>query len=209
MSEIIVQAQDVLTDPTAPADLRRFTRNNVQDGINQISTSIISGNEHDDHRHEWMPLPGKANVLHAEPVSVGRIALLLADQAQAARKWRELYDSEASNARTAMDIIGARLMQEADDRGWCEQYDSIINDINENLSKFGLELPTRVREFELEVCVTWHGQSVTDMFVTIEAQSEEDAWEIFFDDPETYLGEGLVEIVANHIDRFDCSVERA
>lgn len=49
-----------------------------------------------------------------------------------------------------VEQIGARLMKEADARGWCSVYDAVVSELNEGLH---IELP--VREYEYEVVETY------------------------------------------------------
>lgn len=79
---------------------------------------------------------------------------------------------QVRNGQRAVELIGERLMQEADKRGWCSEYDSFVDDINGELPH-GFELPVREREYE----VRWT-QTVTvnvDMTATFTASDEDEA----------------------------------
>lgn len=74
-----------------------------------------------------------------------------------------------------LEIIGERLIQEAENRGWCEEFDRIIDEVNDELPG-AFALPMRQHEYE----VTWT-QTVTvnvDMSATFTARSEEEAEEM-------------------------------
>lgn len=86
---------------------------------------------------------------------------------------REEFDRQAERARRnhEADIatIGERLMDEAEHRGWCSEYDSIVDDLNRSLH---VELPTRNKTWD--VCWT---VNVT-VHQTIEARTANDAAEM-------------------------------
>lgn len=58
-----------------------------------------------------------------------------------------------SRERHQRDVttIGDALMEEANNRDWCTQYDSFVSDLNESLHH---ELPTRSRTYNVEVTIT-------------------------------------------------------
>jgi len=80
--------------------------------------------------------------------------------------WEDRYNQEAARHRADIAIIGERLIFEADQRGWCEQYDKVIEDLN---AKLHVELPARAREYEVSVSFLVH------MNVTVTADSPEEA----------------------------------
>lgn len=66
-------------------------------------------------------------------------------------RWKHLYEQQCEVARNireqwATDIqhIGERLIQEADDRGFCTDFDDVIASLN---GKLLIELPTRRKEY--------------------------------------------------------------
>lgn len=87
-------------------------------------------------------------------------------------------------AHRALQIVGQRLLDEAEQRGWCAEFDEIIDDVNSELPA-GFELPTRVRNFVVEVTVT--GTHTTTTTVTVEAKSEDEAQSMVDDDPDSYF----------------------
>ncbi len=48
--------------------------------------------------------------------------------------------------QTDIATIGARLCDEAEDRSWCEEYDTIVDKLNTQLT---VALPLRERDFEV------------------------------------------------------------
>lgn len=80
--------------------------------------------------------------------------------------WEDRYNQEAARHRADIALIGERLIFEADQRGWCEQYDEVIDDLN---TKLHVDLPLRQREYEVAVSFT------VRMNVTVTADSPEAA----------------------------------
>lgn len=72
----------------------------------------------------------------------------LADQIAALRAENEKLEYAASQhiRRHGEDIerIGASLLQEAENRGWCRDYDDFVNSLNDYLH---ISLPSREREW--------------------------------------------------------------
>lgn len=89
------------------------------------------------------------------------------EQHRAARE--DLADSlTLARRRHAEDVstIGEALLSEAESRGWCSDFDEIVDGLNGRLS---VELPTRTREYVVSVPVTFY------VSVPVTARSEEDA----------------------------------
>jgi hypothetical protein len=70
----------------------------------------------------------------------------------------ELADTKRNNTeatrymndyRSDIDTIGGALMEEAERRGWCAEYDEFVESVNQSLTR--ASLPTRERVYE----VTW------------------------------------------------------
>jgi hypothetical protein len=71
------------------------------------------------------------------------------------------------------EVIGQRLIQESDDRGWCSEFDDIINEVNESLPSH-LQLPLRQREY----LVTWTEEvTISVSRSTVVNASDEDSAE--------------------------------
>ena len=78
------------------------------------------------------------------------------------------------NHEEDMQRVGSRLIQEANDRDWCEVYDGIVDEINRYLH---VPLETRTRDWR--VTGTW---TITVPFSrTVTARSEDDATSIVED----------------------------
>ena len=90
------------------------------------------------------------------------------------KKHIEDLATEVRQAHHAIQFIGERLIREAEDRDWCDEFDRFVESVNNEIpSRFAL--PTRRREYE----VTW-SETVTvtvDRSVTVIADNPDDAIE--------------------------------
>jgi len=68
----------------------------------------------------------------------------------------ELSSARANHERD-IELIGQTLLDEANSRGWCSEFDTIVDDLNASLN---VELRRHEREFDVTVTVTY-GFSVT------------------------------------------------
>lgn len=77
--------------------------------------------------------------------------------------------TEAQEAhRRDIATIGAALMSEAEDRDWCEIYDSVVDSLNSELS---VELPTRAREVTIYLA---DDDGTSHFYVTVKISGGED-----------------------------------
>ena len=83
--------------------------------------------------------------------------------------------SEVDAGKEAIRIIGGRLIEEANNRGWCSDYDRIIENVNSEVAS-GWELPVRNAQYE----VTWTESYTVTVYrsATFTASDEDDAIEI-------------------------------
>lgn len=116
-----------------------------------------------------------------------------------------LYDSAitsltAAKTRHTDDIehIGSALIAEAEERGWCSQYDEFINKVNRILH---IELETRERTYVVEV--TAH----VSMQVEVEASSLNQAIEFARDSVGNLDGRSYDDVSVTNIDIEDVSAE--
>ena len=74
---------------------------------------------------------------------------------------KQYFDEQAKNVRLEKefsefkdaafklrDVVGERLIEESNDRGWCAEFDQIIEKINEGL-RWDLQLPTRQKTYNV------------------------------------------------------------
>jgi hypothetical protein len=90
---------------------------------------------------------------------------------QITRLQEELRNAEQRH-RADIERIGERLIEEAEQREWCGEYDAIVDDLNRSLQ---VELPRRMRQYR--VTEQW---VVTVQTIT-EASDEDEAREYEFD----------------------------
>jgi hypothetical protein len=109
-----------------------------------------------------------------------------------AKSSAETYEARSNKSRESherdIELIGAALITEAEDRDWCSAYDDFVEELNNKLS---VELKTREHEYEVEIEVTQkRTQRVT---VTITARTESHARELIEDDPSNYYEEKICD----------------
>lgn len=67
------------------------------------------------------------------------------------RELQRLYDQSVNKHVADIERIGARLIEESGERGWCSEFDDIIEEMNVDLN---CPLPVRQNDFELSVTFT-------------------------------------------------------
>lgn len=101
---------------------------------------------------------------------------------------------------TDAQIISQELIAQADRRGWCEQYDEIITDLNAKLSIISIA----ERESEREIQVTISGSFSFNAYVKVKATNDETAREMFIDCPTDYAD--VMELIYEGV-RFGDAVD--
>jgi hypothetical protein len=76
------------------------------------------------------------------------------------------HEQAVSQHRADIAVIGERLLEEAQERGWCGDYDTIVEQLNKRLS---VALPERLADHEVEADIR--------VTIRIEARGEDDAEE--------------------------------
>ena len=130
---------------------------------------------------EWVDIPNRVyvNLTSTESAqTVGKLAALYAHEANHVEAWVKRYDETREDAIRAIRRIGNRLIEEAEGRSWCSEFDQIIDDVNSDLPGW-LQLPEREREYE----VRWtESYTITvPRSITVTAKSEEEACDIAAD----------------------------
>jgi len=119
-------------------------------------------------------------------------AVETADDPRHAELQAKITELEADNSRMSSRInsycedvatIGRLLLGEAEQRGWCADYDDFVEAVNGALTV--VELPVREQEFDIVVLgtatVSWSRN------VTVTARNEEDAIAMVENDPSDYM----------------------
>lgn len=91
---------------------------------------------------------------------------------------------QVSQAHRAFEIASGILIREANDRGWCEAYDNIIDEINGDMPG-SYRFEEREAEYDVEVEITATVTYTTTVSVT--ARSQEQAEEYLSDDMSSYV----------------------
>lgn len=154
------------------------------------------------------------NVTSQDPPSPDEvIAVLTDDLYELSTQYdikKERCNSLAIGIDKAMTIIGERLIQEAEERGWCSEFDDIIEQVNTELgnatgnSRF--QLPTREIEKTVrlrrrrvvteEVTVTVSVNAADDEY-RISEVAEEEAYYADWDEVEDYVDETWTEDISS------------
>lgn len=101
--------------------------------------------------------------------------------------------------------ISSTLIAEANERGWCEIYDRIIDELNRSL--LAGRIDERTSDYEVEVEVTATVSTTT--YVTVTARSREEAERMVSSDYDTYIdGTEILEetISCNGFDHIEMEI---
>lgn len=103
------------------------------------------------------------------------LAEVCADSEIRRKRSQNLYDDIA--------IIAERLRDEAENRGWCQEYNDLCEDLNSIMSDSHMLPLTQEYEVDIEIEATVK----TVRTVTVMASSFEEAQELVLDDPDSYI----------------------
>jgi hypothetical protein len=101
-------------------------------------------------------------------------------------RWQTRYnDAVVSRDSWRQDFTtyADRILQEAIDRDWCEEYERVMGDIENDLTV--ASLPEREQEYEVEVEIS--GNVSTTYTVAVTARSQDDADRMVKEDPSEYF----------------------
>ena len=152
------------------------------DDKHEINERINSKVESD----QWQEIPNRVrHVLTERPeeLQVGELVVYYASEARTADAWMKRYDNVHAQANAAIEAIGQRLIEEAEKRNWCSEFDEIIADVNASLPG-PFQLPVRERDYT----VTWSETYTITVHrsATVTARDEENACDLA---SEMYTGE--------------------
>jgi hypothetical protein len=129
---------------------------------------------------EWEPVYEDTAETPADPE-------LTEDQRTIAALKTTIGDLQEMIRRLSHDIevvIGQRMIAEAEERGWCDTFDNIVDYVNNQLTGCA-RLPERMQEFEVEREVS--GTVSTIHTVMVMARSQADADDMVDDCPSDYF----------------------
>lgn len=190
----------VLYVPTGGGDLLCAFDEYVHDGHTYEATSwYVSSWTLDLSTQE--PEPQDADVAELQRKIDGLVRNL-----EEARRDRDNLRTRAAAYAEDFDTVGTMLLEEAERRGWCSDYDEFVDTVNGKLGM--LSLPEREQEYEVEVTVT--GTLTTTTTVTVMARSQEDADTIVEENMDEYVdAEDILTDAARSasFDDIQCEVE--
>ena len=149
----------------------KLTENNQTTETNE-SVNIYQVSDIHEIRRMYCELQAKAKELEVKSLTAG----IERDDAKDARIKRETMHHKD------IQTIGEALIEMAEDKDWCSEYDEFINELNGNLY---VELPSRRRNYDVTIKVK--REVYAYVTVQVEATSEEDAQEIVEEDTYSYL----------------------
>lgn len=99
-------------------------------------------------------------------------------------------DQARLNHRRDIELIGETLLEQAERRDWCGEYDQVVDGLNRRLN---IDLPTRDRDYDVRVVVT----------ITVNASSEDRASDQVDSEIRRLRDRGEVNISDWDIDRIE------
>lgn len=137
----------------------------------EINERINSKVEND----QWQEIPNRVRTVlteRPEELQLGELIVYYSSEARHADAWMKRYDNIHSQANSAIETIGQRLIDEAEKRNWCSEFDEIIDEVNAALPG-PFQLPTREREYNVSWSETY--TITVQRHATVTARSEENA----------------------------------
>jgi hypothetical protein len=99
---------------------------------------------------------------------------------------RERLDQARDAHRRDIETIGDALIEQAEDRGWCEIFDSVVEELNGNLS-----IPLRVRARDVTIYLS-DEEGTNHFYVTVSISGEEDEGDAARQVLDALRGQGVV-----------------
>jgi hypothetical protein len=115
--------------------------------------------------------------------AVRELRAALATARADADRHRQRTDAAVYRHRSDVALIGQRLIAEADDRDFCDDFEKFVDDINTELT---VQLPRREHDYTVTVSV--------ELRISVTAATEQQARDV---------AEGLVEEAETRLDEFD------
>jgi hypothetical protein len=158
---------------------------------NRMETTVI-----DQPTQSTTDQPTPVGSLHDAQILINDLTQEIADLRERHTRLQAARDRLADDVAHDSNYITERLTSEAERRGWCEQYDEIIESLNSNLRVVRIE--PRTQEFDIEVTVTATVSTTTT--VTVTATRLDDAVEMIQNgsaDIEDQAARALEDHIAN------------
>jgi hypothetical protein len=117
--------------------------------------------------------PEKEDSMTAEPIVEVPDVESIRNENESLKRQVEILNRQVSGYRSDADVITSAILQEAENRGWCDEYERVCDRINAELTY--IEMPRRTRTFEVSIEYTVSDSGTYTM--TVEADNEDDAVE--------------------------------
>lgn len=111
-----------------------------------------------------------------------------------AATWSKRYDY----AIDFINTVSERLIEEADNRNWCSEYDDIVDEVNAKSGMPGV-IMLREREHEYTVSVRIEARVNVETEVKVMARSQEHADDLVNEDVEACLDESVSDIISEEV----------
>lgn len=165
-------------------------------------------NDPDSYKHSWYFYDWKpAEDESDEPEVVRTLRDTLANTQEALENAREDIRNIRNKFSNSMEVISNALNREADHRGWCEEYDEIVEDVNNSLPG-PFYLTQRSKNFRVEWVEEYRVR--VHRSATVTAKTEEEAIDEVreWDEADTYdIKEAVDSGHADFIDADDYEAE--
>jgi hypothetical protein len=109
--------------------------------------------------------------------------MYLTNELYEASKEADVYRERAVRIIADLEVIAEALRDEAESRGWCDEYNDFVSKVSEKTSEHHLLALEQEYEVDVEVEATVR----TTRTISVLARSLEDAQEMVTEDPETFF----------------------
>lgn len=171
--QVLPESQQAVTSPPERPS-NDALGNPVQDNHSRLVQTVVRNLSLSDEERASFENAVLGTADEAVPVTTVRMMLAVAAAVES-RLQSQLESTQASARRYREDFntVGAALLEEAENRGWCSDYEAFVERVQGSLS--ALELPERTSEYTVRWTETY---TVTvSRSQTVEARSAEDAVE--------------------------------
>jgi hypothetical protein len=176
-----------VTNDTRIGDMASYFRWNEETRTYEMNIKV------DPHRQQevWIPMssPLYDDICNpTQPPTVGKLIYLLSHFEQRLVSQRKRIEDLETNANRAIRAIGDSLLENAERRDWCAEFDKEIDGMNswlENQLGVDWRLPTREKEYTVNVVINAEISFMKE--ITVTARNEEDARQEVLDNIESYV----------------------
>lgn len=165
--------QQGATNETLLGDYASYFRWNDERRTYEMNTRVNPSVAEDN----WVDCPSPVYDLIANPntrLTVGALIQYLNSAKVAERRENEERIAITEKAHKAVGIIGQRLLDEAERRNWCDEFDAAIDEVNDELPS-PFELPVRKKpRRRIRVQISTTVTSYEDVWVEEDCEDEDD-----------------------------------